>query len=165
MKAPKPTIKQEAFCNSYIETGNACEAYKRSYNAKRMKSSTVNRKAQELLVNGTITARVNELQTEQKQKSDITKERILDELSAILDASIKDYVEFDGTNIKFKSFENLSEKQLKAIESIKQGKNGIELKLHGKNWTIERICKMLGFDAPEKKEITFEGLDVITGAE
>lgn len=163
MKTPKLTIKQESFCNNYIETGNACEAYKMSYNAKRMKNSTVNRRAQELLANGIITARIGALQTEQKEKSDITKEKILSELGAILNANIKDYVEFDGTTIKFKSFEDLSEKQLKAIESIKQGKNGIELKLHGKSWTIERICKMLGYDKPTVLDIRNALIEIDTG--
>lgn len=134
-----------------------------SYNAKRMKNSTVNRRAQELLANGIITARIGALQTEQKEKSDITKEKILSELGAILNANIKDYVEFDGTTIKFKSFEDLSEKQLKAIESIKQGKNGIELKLHGKSWTIERICKMLGYDKPTVLDIRNALIEIDTG--
>jgi len=48
----------------------------------------------------------------------------------------------------------LTERQIKAIESIKKGKGGIELKLHGKSWTIDRICKMLGFDAPTKTALT-----------
>lgn len=163
MKIPKITIKQEAFCNRYIETGNACEAYKMSYNSQRMKNSTVNRKAQELLANGIITARIKELQEEVKQKSVITKDRILNELGAILDANIKDYVYFDGSSLAFKSFDDLTEKQLKAIESIKQGKNGIELKLHGKSWTIERICKMLGYDKPTVLDIRNALVEIDTG--
>ena len=54
--------------------------------------------------------------------------------------------------LSFKDFNELTESQVKAIESVKQGKNGIELKLHGKSWSIERICKMLGYDAPVKIE-------------
>lgn len=150
----KLTIKQENFCNFYIETGNASEAYRRSYDSENMSDDSINRKAAELLSNGKITARVKELQGELKNTSDITKNRILHELECILNSKITDYVEFNGTNIKFKPFDTLSEDQIKAIESIKEGRNGIELKLHGKSWTIERICKMLGFDAPDKKDIT-----------
>ena len=47
----------------------------------------------------------------------------------------------------------LSNEQAKAIESIKQTKEGFELKLHGKNWSIEKVCKMLGFDVPVKVEL------------
>lgn len=104
--------------------------------------------------NGKVAVRVESLQAELKAKSDITKERILDELSAILDSNITDYLDFDGVFIAFKPSCDWTEKQAKAVEGIKQGRNGIELKLHGKSWTIERICKMLGFDAPTKNELT-----------
>jgi len=37
----KLTLKQEGFCRSYIETGNASEAYRLNYNAEKMKPATV----------------------------------------------------------------------------------------------------------------------------
>lgn len=152
MSKIKLTPKQERFCNTYVEIGNASAAYREAYSCDGMKDKTINEKASKLLKKDKISTRVKELQEELKQKSDISKDRILDELSAILDAKITDYVQFDGMNIKFKPFDELTEKQVKAIESIKEGRFGIELKLHGKSWTIERICKMLGFDTPEKVE-------------
>ena len=39
------TIKQENFCNYYIESGNASDAYRRAYSCEKMKDETVNRKA------------------------------------------------------------------------------------------------------------------------
>lgn len=156
------TPKQEAFCNYYIETGNASEAYRRAFCCARMKPNVVNVKAVELLNNGKITVRVKELKDELKQKSDLSKERILNELKCILDSKITDYVDLQGGKLIFKDFSSLSESQIKAIESIKQGRNGIELKLHGKSWTIEQICRMLGYDAPTKQEITGkDGKDLI----
>ena len=55
------TPKQESFCQKYIELGNASEAYRQSYDADDMNMNTVNRKAKELLDNGKITARVNQI--------------------------------------------------------------------------------------------------------
>lgn len=176
----KLTIKQEEFCHKYVECGNASEAYRHAYNCGNMKPETVNRNAVELLNNNKIATRLKELQIELKEKSDIDKGRILNELGAILDAKITDYVDLtteavalpqskrekkegvpiqymDVQRLVFKDFDQLTERQVKAIESIKQGRNGIELKLHGKSWSIERICKMLGYDAPEKKELTGRG--------
>lgn len=146
----KLTIKQENFCNKYIETGNASEAYRFAFSCAKMKDKTVWEIASRLLNKVKVSARIKELQDELKQKSDISKDRILDELTAILDSKITDYVNFDGNIITFKAFNILTEKKIKAIESIKEGKNGIELKLHGKSWTIDRICKMFGYDAPIK---------------
>jgi hypothetical protein len=122
------------------------------YSTTKMKKATINRKAVELLDNGKIAARVRELQGELKKSSDIRKEWILEELSTIVFSDIRDYVTFDGKRVAFKPFNKLTTKQAKAIESIKQNRQGIELKLHGKSWSIERICKMLGFDAPQKME-------------
>jgi phage terminase small subunit len=148
------TIKQENFCNYYIESGNASDAYRRAYDCEKMTSESINRKSVELLNNGKITARVAELKSILQAKSDITKERILTELSAIVFADIRDYVTFDGKSVKFKAFSELTNEQAKAIESIKQSKDGIELKLYGKNWSIEKVCKMLGFDSPTKVEMS-----------
>lgn len=152
----KLTLKQENFCNKYIECSNASEAYRFAYSYKNMKDETINRTAFELLNNHKVSARIKELQGELKQKSDITKEMVLDKLASILDAKITDYLSFENGIIKFKNFSELTQRQVEAVESIKQGKNGIELKLHGKSWTIERICKMLGYDAPVKSELIGE---------
>ena len=153
MSEKKLTAKQEKFCNLYIELGNASEAYRQAYDCSKMKDKSIWEKASELLTHVKVSSRVRELQSEVKARSDIDKDRIIAELKNILDAKITDYVDFDGNSLKFKDFSKLTEAQIKAIESIKEGRSGIELKLHGKSWTIERLCKMLGFDAPEKKEI------------
>lgn len=154
------TIKQEKFCHAYLETGNATAAYRQSYSCGRMKDATINRKAVELLRNGKITARIDELQSELRKLSDITKTEVLAELAAILRARITDYLHFNGFRIAFKSFEELTEAQIKAIESIKENRHGeIELKLHGKSWTIDRICKILGYDSATDFHLNLEKLD------
>jgi phage terminase small subunit len=118
----KLTPKQETFCNAYVETGNASEAYRRAFDAGAMKPETVNRKAVELLNNGKVTARVEVLQAELKSKSDITKERILKELAKI------GFADTDNLNAKIKA--------------------------------LETINKMLGFNEPEKADITTGGANL-----
>lgn len=160
------TIKQENFCNYYIESGNASDAYRRAYSCEKMKDETVNIKASELLNNGKIAVRVKELQEEQKEKSDITKERVLQELSGIAFSSIAD---MHNTWIERKEFEKLSRKEKSAIKSIstKIFKKNIgtsdepeivdveyvKIELYDKIKAIERICKMLGFDSPTEMNI------------
>ena len=55
------TPKQERFCQAYIETRNASEAYRQAYNAEKMKAQTIHVKASELLASGKIAVRLNEL--------------------------------------------------------------------------------------------------------
>lgn len=74
------TVKQETFCQSYIETGNASEAYRRSYDASRMSATSINRKAKELLDNGKISARVNELKALHAKRHNLTVDDLIAEL-------------------------------------------------------------------------------------
>lgn len=150
------TPKQEKFVVKYLEISNAVEAYKCAYNASKMNANSIKRTAFETLRHPKIAAEIEKRMKITAQGSEISKLRVLEELENILDAKISDYVEFDGKKLKFKDFDKLTEKQLKAIESIKETKHGIELKLHGKSWTIERICKMLGYDAPVKQDVKLD---------
>lgn len=70
------TMKQEAFCRAYIETGNASEAYRRSYNAGNMKPETINRKAKEVVDNGKVSARMAELKAEHAERHRMTVDDI-----------------------------------------------------------------------------------------
>ena len=81
------TPKQETFCLAYVETGNASEAYRRAYDARRMKPATINRKAADVLANGKIAARLSELRKRAEAKSFLTLEAHLDELASLRDAA------------------------------------------------------------------------------
>lgn len=74
------TPKQEAFVLAYIETGNASEAYKRAYDASRMKDETVRVKASELLKNGNITVRLDELRGKAAEKVLLNRAWVLERL-------------------------------------------------------------------------------------
>lgn len=70
------TPKQEAFCLAYIETGNASEAYRQSYDAGKMKAETVNKRASELLGSGEITGRIAELKAAHVERHNVTIDTI-----------------------------------------------------------------------------------------
>lgn len=63
------TLKQEGFARDYVLTGNASQAYRSNYNAGKMKPETINVKAIELLKNGKVAVRVNELQKDIAQRA------------------------------------------------------------------------------------------------
>jgi phage terminase small subunit len=74
------TIKQEAFCQAYIETGNASEAYRTAYAADKMKAGAIHVNASKLLDNAKVALRVKELQGEIKQRHNVTVDSLLAEL-------------------------------------------------------------------------------------
>ncbi|MDK1250596.1 terminase small subunit [Cronobacter sakazakii] len=74
------TIKQEAFCQAYIETGNASEAYRTAYAADKMKPEAVHVQASNLKDNPKIALRLKELQEEIRQRHNVTIDSLLAEL-------------------------------------------------------------------------------------
>lgn len=74
------TPKQEAFVQAYLTTGNASKAYRQSYNASGMKPAVINVKASELLANGNIAVRVQELQAIAVERALVTVQSLTDEL-------------------------------------------------------------------------------------
>jgi phage terminase small subunit len=55
------TIKQENFCQAYIVTGNASEAYRRAYNVAKMKPAGIADNASKLLASTNIALRIESL--------------------------------------------------------------------------------------------------------
>lgn len=169
MKTNHLTIKQEAFCQAYIRTGDKSAAYREAYSYEKMKAETINRKAFDLFNNGNVRARISDLQDKvaviAEEKFQITAEEMLRHLNILRNARIDEFVDFiyekvlileegeDGNPVFgekprmiFKPFHELTKEQLMCIESVKQNRYGeIELKLHGKEWSIEKINKHIGF--------------------
>lgn len=78
--ADKLTPKQEKFCQKYIETGNASEAYRLAYNAKGMKTATIHRNATALMDNNKVATRIEILQLRHQKRHDVTIDSITEEL-------------------------------------------------------------------------------------
>jgi len=81
--------KQEGFCQSYVETGNASEAYRRNYKTDHMSEATVNNSAYRLMRNDEIKMRLEELRKRHQKRHDITVDRITSELYADREAAKK----------------------------------------------------------------------------
>lgn len=162
----KLTIKQENFCNYYVECGNASEAYRRAYNAVNMKDKTIWERASKLLNEYKVSTRVEELRRQANDMAKITKERILKELSNMAFSSIS---EMHNTWIERKEFDKLTDRQKASIKSIstKVLKKNIgtkddpqivdvefvKIELYDKIKAIECINKMLGYNEPEKVDV------------
>lgn len=74
------TPKQEQFARLYVETGNASEAYRQAYNADNMKPETVTNEAYKLLQDPDISAMVDDLKEEARQRHAVTVGDLLQEL-------------------------------------------------------------------------------------
>ena len=150
------TKRREIFAKEYVKTDNASAAYRVAFSYKNMKEETINNNAYKLLQNNDILARVAELKAiameiaEKEFKTDSTE--LLRHLTILRNARIDEYVDLTGDKLVFKPFSELTEEQLMCIESVKTTREGIELKLHGKDWTIEKIAKHIGFYEKDNKQ-------------
>lgn len=79
------TPKQETFCLAYIETGNACEAYRRAYDCKSMSAVTIKREAARLLDNPTIATTLSALRAPAIQAAQVTLAGHLNDLADLRD--------------------------------------------------------------------------------
>ena len=74
------TVKQENFCQGVAKGLTYSDAYRQAYNASKMKMETINRKAVELMSNGKVAARVEELKRRALQRYDLTVDDIVEKL-------------------------------------------------------------------------------------
>jgi len=79
------TLKQEQFCQSYIETGNASEAYRRAYDSENMKPETINRNAKALMDDNKIATRVKHLKAQHQKRHNVTVNSLTVELDEAKD--------------------------------------------------------------------------------
>lgn len=77
---PGLTPKQEKFCQAYIETGNASEAYRQAYDAENMSEPSINKEAAILLCDPKITPRVDELKGQHQKRHNVTVDSLIEEL-------------------------------------------------------------------------------------
>lgn len=150
----KLAINRENFCHYYIETGNAAEAYRRAYpRSKGWKDGVVKKRAFELLRNPDVALRVDELQAEACGKSDMKKEDALRFLASVVNVDPIDLQEAGKDAFVIRSLEEIPKAVRCCIQTIKNTKDGMEIRFYSKMAAIAQISRMLGWDAPVKSDV------------
>lgn len=146
------TEKQKIFADEYLIDLNATRAYKVAY--PRVKNDEVAAAAAtRLLRNVKVAAYISERMKERQKRTEVTQDRVIEELAAIAFAKATDFVQISHGNVILTDTSKLSENQIKAIAGIKEGKNGIELKLNDKEKALELLGRHLGM-FKDKLEVT-----------
>ena len=138
------TPKQEKFAQLYVELGNASEAYRRSYDVSDSTSNEViHVKASELLSNGNVSVRVEELQNALKTKHNITQEWIIEQHKEIIEwyKELKELARRD----------DLTKEQKSRVYMLKDLIKGSDYR-----GSLDSITKMLGLNKPEEHKIEHE---------
>lgn len=151
----KLTPKQKIFVNEYLVDFNATRAYKVAY-ASCKKDGTARCNGSKLLAKANVREYISKRMEKREKRTEITQDKVLRELAKIGFADITDYVKIieksymrEGKKISYKDIEieetkDIDTEKLGAISSIKQGVNGIEIKLSDKVRALEQIGRHLG---------------------
>ena len=153
--------KQKRFVSEYIIDLNAKQAAIRAgYSPKGAEPQ-----ASRLLSNAKIQVEIAKAMEDRGKRTGITQDRVLAELSAIAFAKATDYVEVDDDgSVKIKPTAELTDEQKKAIASIKEGANGIEIKLTDKTKALEMLSRHLGL-FNDKLNVNVEAIEIIDDME
>lgn len=141
------TEKQKIFADEYLVDLNATRAYKVAYPSVK-KEETAAAAAARLLRNVKVAEYISERMEERQKRTEVTQDRVVQELAAIAFARATDYVTIQVNGpaaiVAVKSTEDLSEEQVRAIAGIKEGANGVEIKLNDKEKALELLGRHLG---------------------
>ena len=167
----KLSAKQIKFCHEYMVDLNATQAAIRAgYSEKTAKVI-----GSQNLTKVDIQKKISELQLKIQEKTDITAEMVVRELAKIGFANIDDFVTVvehemqvpvfgddpdeafePETSIQkivdIKATSEISKDKISAIASIKQGREGIEVKLHDKVKSLELLGRHLGIFEKDNKQ-------------
>lgn len=159
--------KQERFVQEYLVDLNETQAAIRAGYSKKTAAAI----GYENLRKPHIRAEIEKRKKALQNKLEITQERVLQELAAIGFAKGTDYASVVSGVVLVTDTDQLTEQQKAAIVSIKQTKDGVEIKLADKYKALELLAKHLGLltekvgyedeieDDPLTKSIKEEAVD------
>lgn len=145
------TPKQERFCLEYMVDLNATQAAIRAGYSE----ATAEYQASRLLSNVKVKLKISELQAKQQERTEVTADMVIKELASIAFADIKDFAKItehiaedeNGARaynaVSLALTDSIPLDKRKAIAGIKQGANGIEIKLNDKVKALELIGRHL----------------------
>ncbi len=137
------TEKQKIFADEYLIDLNATRAYKVAYPSVK-KDETAAQAGSRMLRNVKVADYIQNRMQERQKRTEITQDRVLEELAAIAFSRATDFAEVRNGRVIIKDTAGLTEEQIKAIAGIKKGKFGIELKLNDKEKALELLGRHLG---------------------
>lgn len=156
------TEKQKKFADEYLIDLNATRAYKAAYKSVKNDNSAM-AGASRMLRNVKVAAYIEEKMAERSERTEIKQDDVVKELAKIGFAQITDYVEVQNINgfekVIIKPTDEIEKEKIGAIAGIKEGRNGIEIKMNDKVKALELLGKHLGMftDKQEiKAQISYE---------
>jgi phage terminase small subunit len=156
------TEKQEAFCVEVVKSPNAnmAEAYRIAFDAGRLTPQARTQNACKLLDKPQIIARIADLRANAVRETEITIEKVLDEICCIAFLDPLTAYDADGNMLPI---HEMPERTRRAIRSIEVFQNGrVNIKFHDKVQALERLMRFLGMFAKDNAQRVRDVFDNMT---
>ncbi len=159
-QAPKLTDKQKRFAEEYIASLNATKAAILAGYAESGARAAGSRMLSNVVVQEYIQQRKIELDTRIENKYLITRERVLNEYAKLAFSDLRSYYNEDGT---LKNIYDLTDDEAAALSASEADEIRVnnevlgytrKIKVYDKNRALDSIAKVMGYNAPEKRELT-----------
>lgn len=158
------TDKQELFCNQYLIDLNATQAAIRAGYSE----DTARSIGSENLTKPDIQKRINELRQADAERLNITRERILQEYSKLAFFDVRKIHTPDGAIMPVNLMDDDSAAAIAGIEVYEENSTDDEgermtvgqvkkIKLSDKRAALDSLCKVLGYNAADKLDVTSKG--------
>jgi phage terminase small subunit len=153
----KLTAKQEKFCNEYLIDLNATQAAIRA--GYSPKTATVI--GAQNLTKLNISEYIQEQRKKTAEKAEITRDKIVNEYAKLAFFDIRKVLTVDGGLKDTTEWDDDSAAAIAGLESYdeKEPDSGMvlgtvrKIKISDKRAALDSLCKVLGYNAPEKSEI------------
>jgi phage terminase small subunit len=132
--------KQHRFCQEYLVDLNGTQAAIRAGYSARTASSI----AEENLRKPELMTEIQRLQTERSQRLEITADQVLEDLAAIAFRPITDVLTIKAGKVTLLDSSQWSDDANKAVESVRQSKDGFSIKMVNKLAALEKLGHHLG---------------------
>lgn len=149
-------VKHERFCQEYIlNGGNVTQAMI----AAGYSSTYAHARGHEMLENVGILNRIEELRNKIEQKHEITRDRVLAEYAKIAFMDVRKMFNDNGEPLGITQLDDNTVGAIAGIEVLEEKVKGEvvgyvkKYRLADKRAALADICKVMGYNAPEKKEV------------
>ncbi len=148
----KLTLKQEMFCQKYIECGgNQSEAYRQSYDCQNTSPHSINNESGLLMKHEGVAARIEELKDLSLRRHQTTVDKVIAEYAKIAFLDPKKIFYPDGT---LRPLDEMDNDTAAAIAGIDIEDSGVKkIKLVDKKGALDSLSKCLAMFT-EKRELS-----------
>jgi phage terminase small subunit len=133
--------KQRAFVDEYLVDLNATQAAIRAGYAPR----SARQHATRLLANDVISTAIAEGQAKRSERTQITADRVLEELAAVAFAHMGQYAVWGGEKVRLRESDEVDPRAVAEVkQTVNQFGNNVGIKLHDKLGALAKLGDHLG---------------------